>query len=258
MGLLSRREFAQRNVVLTLDLARRGADTRVVSPCLVPGFAVPKELRSVKTRAGKSDETGTLRPGSGAVGKIAKNRDPSDGPHQDQQLVQRCVAGDVAAWEDLYNQCHGPLLALIKGMLHTADADLIDEIAARVWYALAANDGVLLTRFDPSRGNRFITFMRAIARDEAKRYFRAEVRRKGREAIATRERSVVATPEGLAPHVLVEEFLTTLSPEDRSFCLEHVLATPSRNGVEPSSRQAGWQKTHRLYEKFLAFLGREI
>ena len=39
--------------------------------------------------------------------------------------------------------CHGPLLALIKGMLHSADANLIDEIAARVWYALVANDGAL-------------------------------------------------------------------------------------------------------------------
>ena len=212
----------------------------------------------MKIRDGKSDETGTLRPGSDAVGKTAKNRDPRDGPRQDQQLVERCLAGDVGAWEELYSQCHGPLLALIKGMLRSPDANLIDEIAARVWYALVANDGALLTRFDPARGSRLITFMRAIARDEAKRYFRAEVRRKERETVATRRKAVEAESEANVPHFLVEEFLTTLSPGDRSFCLEHVLATPTQDGAIPASHPAGWQQTRRLYKRLLAFLGREL
>jgi len=222
-------------------------------------FAVLKELRSVKTRAGKSDETEAPRRGSDAVGGSAKNRGPSDGPRQDQQLVDRCLAGDVAAWEDLYSQCHGPLLSLIKGILSTAaDANLVDEIAARVWYALVANDGELLTRFDHSRGNRLITFMRAIARDETKRYFRAEIRRREREAIVVREKSVVSTSDGITPHFLVEEFLTTLSPSDRSFCLEHVLAAPAQDVIPTASRPPVWQRTRRIYKKLIAFLGREI
>lgn len=212
----------------------------------------------MKIRAGKSDDVGALRPGSDAVGKSVKNPDPRDGPRQDQQLIERCLAGNVPAWEDLYAQCHGPLLALIKGMLHSADANLIDEIAARVWYTLVANDGALLTRFDPARGNRLVTFLRAIARDEAKRYFRAEVRRRERETIATRQKSAEAESESHVPHFLMEEFLTTLSPGDRSFCLEHVLATPPQDGGAPASRPAGWQQTRRLYKKLLAFLGREF
>ena len=226
------------------------------------GFSVPKELRPVKTRVDNAEDTGTPRPGSDLVDKSAvrenaKSQGPSDGPHQDQQLVKRCLAGEVAAWEELYTQCHGPLLALTKGMLRTADAELIDEIAARVWYALVANDGALLTRFDPSRGNRLITFMRAIARDEANRYFRTEVRLKERETIATREKPTATIPPGPASH-LMEEFLTTLSPEDRTFCLQHVLATPTQDTAALTSRPAGWQHTHRLYRKFLAFLGREV
>ncbi|MFC2176652.1 RNA polymerase sigma factor, partial [Bacteroidota bacterium] len=201
---------------------------------------------------------GTLRPGSDAAGKSVKNRDPSDGPGQDQQLIERCLAGNVAAWEDLYAQCHGPLLALIKGMLHSADVNLIDEIAARVWYALVANDGALLRRFDPGRGTRLITFLRAIARDEAKRYFRSEVRRQKREEIATRRKSAHTGPEAHVPDFLVEEFLATLSPTERSYCLQHVLAAPNQDGGIPTSRPAGWQQTHRLYKKLLAFLGREF
>ena len=212
----------------------------------------------MKTRAGESDDTGSSCPGTDAVGKSVNNRDPRDGPRQDQQLIERCLTGDVAAWEDLYSRCHAPLLSLIKGMLSSADANLIDEIAARVWYALVANDGALLTRFDPTRGNRLITFMRAIARDEATRYFRAEIRRRERETIAMRQKSKGAKSEAPVPHFMVEEFLTTLSPGDRSLCLQHVLAAPHQDGGIPSSRPAGRKQTRRLYRKLLAFLRREF
>ena len=212
----------------------------------------------MKTRAAESDDTGKLCPGSDAAGKSTKGRDPRDGPRQDQQLLERCLTGDVAAWEDLYAQCHPPLLALIKGMLRSGDTNLIDEIAARVWYALVANDGALLSRFDPTRGTRLITFMRAIARDEARRYFRTEIRRRERETVATRQRSIDAKSEDPVPHFLVEEFLTTLSSGDRSFCLQHVLAAGPQDGGSPASSPAGWKQTRRLCRKLLMFLGREF
>ena len=71
----------------------------------------------------------------------------------DGLLAKRCLAGEVAAWEELYAQCHEPLLISIRIMLgpQSADASLVDEIAARVWYALVANDGKLLSRYKPSR-----------------------------------------------------------------------------------------------------------
>ena len=208
----------------------------------------------MKTRAGEFDDTGSSCPGTDTVGKRVKHLDPRDGPHQDQQLIERCLAGDVAAWEDLYSKCHAPLLSLIKSMLSSADTNLIDEIAARVWYALVANDGALLTRFDPTRGTRLITFMRAIARDEATRYFRTEVRRRERETIATRRKSGGAISDVPVPHFMVEEFLATLSPGDRSLYLQHILATPHQDGGIPAARPAGRKQTHRLYRKLLAFL----
>lgn len=224
----------------------------------------------MKTRAGKSDETGVLCLGSIAaekvavgeiaknVGEIAKNQDPSRGCRQDRQLIERCLAGNVTAWEGLYAQCHTPLFALVRGMLHTADADLIDEIVARVWYALVADDGALLTRFDPARGARLITFMRTIAQNEAKKYFLAEVRRREREVIATRERSASETLDGLSSHIVMEEFLTTLSPGDRIFCLQHVLATCPSGIIGDPTEGARWQHTRRIYKKMLAFLRQEV
>ena len=55
----------------------------------------------------------------------------------DADLAKRCVDGEVAAWEELYAQCHQPLLVSIEMMLrpNNADRNLVDELAARAWYA---------------------------------------------------------------------------------------------------------------------------
>ena len=52
-------------------------------------------------------------------------------------LVDRCLLGEVAAWEEIYRQCHDPLCAAIKSLLGPGfhDPNLVDDIAARVWYA---------------------------------------------------------------------------------------------------------------------------
>ena len=96
----------------------------------------------------------------------------------DVALAKRGVAGEVAAWEQLHGQCHDALLATIQNMLglQGADGGLTDEIAARVWYTLVANDGELLQRYKPKYGARLITFIGSIAKDEVSRHLRSERR----------------------------------------------------------------------------------
>ena len=50
------------------------------------------------------------------------------GIRADALLAQRCLAGEVAAWEQLYRQCHEPLLASIRVMLgrQSSDVSLVD------------------------------------------------------------------------------------------------------------------------------------
>ena len=69
----------------------------------------------------------------------------------DRKLVDRCLAGEVAAWEEFYAQCHDPLCTAIRIILGRShgDANLVDEIAARVWYALVADDGALWSGIRP-------------------------------------------------------------------------------------------------------------
>ena len=82
----------------------------------------------------------------------------------DYRLARRCVDGEVAAWEEIYAQCHDRLLSLIRAILSGGNTDLslADEIAARVWYALVENDGKLLLKYDPKRGASLMTFMRVL------------------------------------------------------------------------------------------------
>ena len=98
---------------------------------------------------------GPTAPSSGkqCVDACKKDDVETEGICADGLLAKRCLAGEVAAWEQLYAQCHEPLLVSIRIMLgsQSADANLVDEIAARVWYALVANDGELLSRYKPSR-----------------------------------------------------------------------------------------------------------
>src|SRR5271165_2360258 len=110
--------------------------------------------------------------------------DPGGDVQHDRQLAERCLAGEVAAWEEFYGRFHGPLCAAVSGMLGPGGSDLsrVDEIAARVWYALVRNDGELLNRFDPARHARLGAFLRGLARIEVMQYFRAEYRRRAQEA----------------------------------------------------------------------------
>ena len=177
----------------------------------------------------------------------------------DRLLIERCLAGEVAAWEELYAQCHEPLRRSIKVLLgrQGSDGNLVDEIAARVWYALVENDGELLSRFDPARGARVMTFMGALAKDEICQHIRTEIRRRERELLSARAKGA-GPDDDLAESVSsLREFLSTLTPGERSFCDEFLLASPSDKQRDAASAANIWQLTHRIYQKFLHFFGRQ-
>ncbi len=177
------------------------------------------------------------------------------GTHGDGLLAERCLAGEVAAWEQLYAQCHQPLLVSIGILLgrQSSDANLADEIAARVWYALVANDGELLARYDATRGARLITFLRALAKNEIVRHFREEVRRRNRELSAIRERPR-HQERTLSQQVnSLTKFLCTLTPQEKVFCSDYLLAEPAA-AEGPYSSASIWQLSHRVYHKLLRFL----
>ena len=191
----------------------------------------------------------------------------SDGPdpaalEADRRLAKRCVAGEVAAWEEFYARCHDALLANVQTLLgdRTSDANVVDEIAAQVWYALVANDGKLLARYDPAHGGRLTTFMRAIAKDLVCRHFRSEQRRLDREREASQDKPPHHADDRDRLESSLDEFLETLEPGERQFCDEHLLSSPGDGNGEAGqngelSHAGFWRRTRRVYRRLLGFLG---
>lgn len=179
----------------------------------------------------------------------------------DRLLIDRCQAGDVAAWEMLYRQCHGPLLLAIKIFLgrYSAGEDLAEEIAARVWFNLVDDNGALLDRFDSRRGCRLTTFLAALAKRDVLRYLRGERRRHARENASRpspgSQRAVPPPPEADFS-VSLDEFLDTLSLREREFCESYLLAN-SHDDVNAFSPANRWQLRHRVRRKLIDFLGDE-
>jgi len=170
--------------------------------------------------------------------------------------VIRCLAGDAAAWSEMYHRFHERLVSSIRAYLGKArqDIHLIDEISARVWYALVRNDFELLAKFDPERGCRLTTFMSLLAKTEIRLLMRSERRRRMREQVVSKpEASSLAS--GAAAVLHDAEFIATLSPSERMFFFD-VLVAVNENGHPGSySLQNHWQLRHRVRKKLQRFLG---
>jgi DNA-directed RNA polymerase specialized sigma24 family protein len=175
----------------------------------------------------------------------------------DRQLVDRCLSREPAGWSELYHQFHDRLRSSIRAILGRlgSDASLVDEIAARVWYALVKNDFELLARFDVQRGCRLSTFFSVLAKNEARQLLRSERRRRAREQGAARTEPSSGYDAEL--EVANEEFLAMLTPAEYVFYRDVVLAIGESEGDASYSRANAWQLTHRVRKKLNKFLGSE-
>jgi len=177
---------------------------------------------------------------------------------RDGQLIERCLAGDVSAWSDIYREFHESLLVSIRRYLNRAgqDANLVEEIAARVWYSLIKNSFELLAKFDVSRGCRLSTYLSVVAKNETRVLFRSERRRRSREQLASKPD---VSDQGLIEtHQLVtdEEFLMTLSQAEKAYFLDVLVATPTdREAAEQNySTENNWQLRHRIRKKLEQYI----
>jgi hypothetical protein len=144
-------------------------------------------------------------------------------------------------------------LAAIRAIIsnRAVDPNLVDELAARVWYAVVRDEGRLLARFDPGRGCTLTTYLALLAKDEASRLFRSERRRRRRE-------TAVATSDATPPHktaaqaaerITLAEFAATLTPAEKMF-YEEITATNGhhKNGQTANGNTANGQSGHSNQE----------
>jgi DNA-directed RNA polymerase specialized sigma24 family protein len=178
------------------------------------------------------------------------------GLEADVRLVARCKRGEPVAWSEIYQSFHDRLQASIRPILGPManDASLVDEIAARVWYALIRNDFELLGRFDPARGCRLSTFLGVIAKHEARQLLRSERRRRSREQGASKIEATSTLAVRELELASDEEFLATLTPSERAFYVEVLLAPEGAIPAKEYTKANAWQLTHRVKEKMAEFL----
>jgi len=186
------------------------------------------------------------------------------GADLDHLLVQRCLGGQPGAWDALYEQFHQPLCQAIRRLAGAAaDANLLDEIAARVWYALVRSDFELLSRFDAERGCRLSTFLAAIARKEFAAYARGERRRRVREQAVSKSCLQATLHDLAASRADLVEFMNSLTPRERMFCEQWLMSggdeRPHANrdgGLAPGALSDAniRQLRHRIRRKLIAYL----
>ncbi len=208
-------------------------------------------------------KTGTSDPGRALNQQQhgpAVRETPEDraGTPADRHLVDRCLAGDQRAWERLYRKWHPQLLRVIRLLLgaDAKDVHLVDEMAARVWYALLRDGSRLLASYDADRDSCLGAFLMGLARIEIMRHLRSERRRRSHEFIGGRR--ILA--EGRIPDwqvtAMMEEFSSTLTPQERRFMNDFLLETSeplSDTNAGQLSPSSIWQRRHRIRLKLKAF-----
>lgn len=200
----------------------------------------------------------SLHAADGQPTRAGSRQSPSAAPPgavDEKTLIDKCRDGDDAAWAEVHAKCQAHLVQQIRYALgdRGCDSNLVEEIAARVWFGLVADDAQLLDRFEPHEGNGLEKYLAAIARFEVLRHNRSEFRRRRREQ-ETQVMRVGGSDDQLAREMTldVNSFLPQLTPREKEF-FHHVLMGNDVRQLRISAPNA-WQLKHRIRKKLLRFL----
>jgi len=176
-------------------------------------------------------------------------------PFAEYALVERCRAGDQAAWSLLHATSHGPLLGpILKHLGRKNNLELAEEIAARVWASLVYENGRRLAAFDPGRG-KLLRFLGALARQEISHFFRPRSRNGRHEVPLRAEQAPAAEAEfPLEIEGVRDGFLTRLTRAEQKFFVEYVLGPPGTPPPENMSPQNFRKLKQRVFRKLHRFL----
>ena len=90
-----------------------------------------------------------------------------DAPRRDAELLRRYLAGEMAAFERLYDAHERHCFEFIRRMLAHADDDAAEDLHQEVWLAVARQ----AASFDANKA-RFVTWLFTIARNKVMDHFR--------------------------------------------------------------------------------------
>jgi DNA-directed RNA polymerase specialized sigma24 family protein len=191
---------------------------------------------------------------------VSKRKTPNRQVQRDHELAQRCLQGEIRAWDELFRTCHPVLLTVIRRLLgpQANDPNLVEETAAVLWYQLVCNRGEFLARFDAERNCRLTTFLGRVARNQVRVLWRSESRRQRRELAAAQDRLDRNADDLPLSGSELEEFIQTLTPREREFFVWST-SPSSQNGKAAfrDSTSNEHQLRHRLRRKVRQFFREE-
>jgi DNA-directed RNA polymerase specialized sigma24 family protein len=175
------------------------------------------------------------------------SKDDTDSP-----LVAACLNANQRAWDQLYKQ-YNPWLLLLAGRLlgGRARQDLVEDIAANVWFALVEAEG--LRGFDPQRGS-LAGYLSALVRRQVQRHRRLERSCQPHVLLGTGER--LADPASLsgASILLWDDFEARLSPAEQRFLQAELFPVADDQSTKPLSDSYVRKLRQRVRAKLLSFL----
>jgi hypothetical protein len=95
-----------------------------------------------------------------------------------------------------------------------------------------------------------------LAKNETRVLFRSERRRRNREQVASRSELEGSSQGPLGDALADEEFLVTLSPAEKTFYLDVLVARPAQReqAQQAYSAEYLWQLRHRVRKKLERFI----
>jgi DNA-directed RNA polymerase specialized sigma24 family protein len=177
-----------------------------------------------------------------------KNREAAQ---REYDLVQRALTGDQHAWYLLFHEQQPRLIAKVRqllGPLHRHD-DLAEEVAARVWYAVLADDYHLLSVYDPNRG-RLGTFLGRRALLEMLTLLRSHANRNRHESCYRNRRTEAVVQLSLPEALIWQEIMPQLTDTERHFFQQHLLS----RSTSPLPSPTIGQLRYGIRRKIVAYL----
>jgi len=176
---------------------------------------------------------------------------------EERLLIKKCLAHDGAGWERLYEHYQPGLLKSIPRRMHgkVHDPNVIEDIAQEVWARLLAKDMRRFRTFDPEHG-RLGSYLDLLAHWAVQQFWKERARHKP----PARLQDWQAENHGPAAEfedLRMQEFLGTLSRQERRFCLGCMLGRAGACEPYEFSHEYAQQLTRRVLERWEAFKARD-
>jgi DNA-directed RNA polymerase specialized sigma24 family protein len=174
--------------------------------------------------------------------------------HSECLILQRCRAGEQAAWQELIREYRPRLEAWIEIRLRTKGS-VVDDITEAVWTGLAEHPKQLCA-FNPVR-SRLFSYLVFLAVHHIRRRRRSERAQAARVEPLSEEPATADEGSTLPDSLMLEEIISSLPPRTREITETCVLGSNANLLERPPSRRCMKRVKQYLYRRCREYLSDE-